>query len=114
MRRVRRTGSSAVTGRRRPATAGAVGGVGVLTIGMMTRTALGHTGRKLELPQPMVAAYLLMLLAALLRLAAAWPGVPAAGPLLHAAGACFAAALGLFVYRYGRWLLSTRADGLPG
>ena len=92
----------------------AVGGVGVLTIGMMTRTALGHTGRKLELPQPMVPAYLLMLLAALLRLAAAWPGVPAGGPLLHAAGTCFAAALGLFVYRYGRWLMSTRADGLPG
>lgn len=92
----------------------AVGGVGVLTLGMMTRTSLGHTGRALELPRPMVPAYLLMMIAGLLRIAAAWPGGPQPAIFLHAAGACFAAALGLFVYRYGRWLMSTRADGLPG
>ncbi|MCP5235379.1 MAG: NnrS family protein [Zoogloeaceae bacterium] len=92
----------------------AVGGVGLLTLGMMTRTSLGHTGRSLELPRPMVPAYLLMMLAGLLRIAAAWPPSAAAGPLLHASGACFVAALALFVFLYGRWLMSSRADGLPG
>ena len=92
----------------------AIGGIGVLTLGMMTRTALGHTGRPLSLPSPMVPAYVLMLLAAVLRLAAAWPGMPGGGGLIHAAGACFALALGLFVWRYGPWLVSTRADGMPG
>jgi len=92
----------------------AIGGIGVLTLGMMTRTALGHTGRNLVLPGAMVPAYGLMLLATGLRLAAAWPGNPAAAMLIHLAGASFAAALLLYVWRYGRWLLSTRADGMPG
>ncbi len=92
----------------------AIGGVGVLTLGMMTRTALGHTGRTLVLPAPMVPAYGLMLIATALRLAAAWPGNPVGATLIHAAGAAFAAALALFVWRYGPWLISTRADGLPG
>ncbi len=92
----------------------AIGGIGVLTLGMMTRTALGHTGRALVLPASMVPAYGLMLLATALRLAAAWPGMPAATALIDSAGACFALALALFVWRYGSWLISTRADGMPG
>ena len=90
----------------------AVGGVGVLTLGMMTRTALGHTGRPLELPAPMVTAYGLMLAATALRLLAAVGG-PVAGWALGASGACFALAFLLFAWRYGPWLVSTRADGLP-
>lgn len=90
----------------------AVGGVGVLTLGMMTRTALGHTGRKLVLPAPMTKAYGAMLAAAVLRLAAAVPG-PLSGALLVAAGVSFAAAFLLFAWRYGPWLISTRADGQP-
>jgi uncharacterized protein involved in response to NO len=90
----------------------AVGGVGVLTLGMMTRTALGHTGRKLELPRAMVAAYGLMLMATALRLLAAFP-LPLAGWSLTASGVCFALAFLLFAWRYAPWLVSTRADGLP-
>lgn len=90
----------------------AVGGVGVLTLGMMTRTALGHTGRPLKLPRSMVVAYGLMLAATGLRLAAALPG-PLAGGLLVASGTCFALAFLLFAWLYGPWLISTRADGLP-
>jgi uncharacterized protein involved in response to NO len=92
----------------------AIGGIGVLTLGMMTRTALGHTGRPLVLPGSMVPAYGLMLLATGLRLAAAWPGNGVADALILAAGLAFAAALVLFLGRYGRWLVSSRADGLPG
>ncbi|QID19593.1 NnrS family protein [Nitrogeniibacter mangrovi] len=92
----------------------AIGGIGVLTLGMMTRTALGHTGRPLALPAPMVPAYGLMLVAVVARLAAAWPGMTHAPALIEVAGACFAGALLLFVWRYGPWLWRTRADGLPG
>jgi uncharacterized protein involved in response to NO len=90
----------------------AVGGVGVLTLGMMTRTALGHTGRTLDLPAPMVTAYVLMLAATALRLLAAFAW-PLAGWALVASGGCFALAFLLFAWRYGPWLVSTRADGLP-
>lgn len=90
----------------------AVGGIGTLTLGMMTRTALGHTGRRLELPSDQLPAYALMLLATVLRVMAALPG--ASPELVTLAGFAFAAALVLFVLRYGRWLVSTRADGLPG
>jgi uncharacterized protein involved in response to NO len=90
----------------------AVGGVGSLTLGMMTRTSLGHTGRKLELPSPMVPAYGLMLAATLLRLLAV-PAWPLAGWALVASGGCFALAFLLFAWRYGPWLVSSRADGLP-
>ena len=92
----------------------AIGGIGVLTLGMMTRTALGHTGRPLVLPPKMVPAYLLMLLATVLRFAAAWPGMAGGAGLIHAAGTCFALALLMFAWRYGPWLVSTRADGAPG
>ena len=92
----------------------AIGGIGVLTLGMMTRTALGHTGRAMVLPGSMVPAYGLMLLATALRIAAAFPAMPGGSILIDGAGISFALALALFVWRYGRWLISTRADGLPG
>src|SRR5574337_824800 len=90
----------------------AVGGVGVLTLGMMTRTALGNTGRPLKLPRSMEVAYGLMLAATALRLAAALPGTLAGG-LLVVSGACFALAFLLFAWVYGPWLIRSRADGLP-
>jgi uncharacterized protein involved in response to NO len=92
-----------------------VGGIGLLTLGMMTRTALGHTGRALVLPRSMVWAYGLLLAATVLRVLAAL--LPALGwtafytPGLHTAALCFALAFGLFLWRYGPWLLRPRADG---
>jgi uncharacterized protein involved in response to NO len=90
----------------------AVGGIGLLTLGMMSRTALGHTGRTLELPPPMTAAYVLLLAATVLRIAAAL-AMPLSHPLLIASALCFAAGFSLFVYRFGPWLISPRADGRP-
>src|SRR5690606_15967125 len=46
----------------------AVGGIGVLTVGMMTRTALGHTGRAIAAPRLLSLAFALMIAATLLRL----------------------------------------------
>lgn len=87
----------------------AVGGIGTLTLGMMTRTALGHTGRPIAAPAGMVPAFCLMLAATGLRvLSALWPAWHQA--LVLAAGLCFAAALGIFLWRYAPWLLRPRAN----
>lgn len=90
------------------------GGIGVLTVGMMARVALGHTGRPMR-PAPLtVAAFAILNLAAVVRvvLPALWPaayaGFIAASTLLWVAG--FAA----FLLVYAPILLRPRVDGRPG
>jgi uncharacterized protein involved in response to NO len=46
-----------------------IGAYGMLKIGLMTRVALRHTGRPLQAPRPMQAAFVMVLAASLLRLA---------------------------------------------
>jgi uncharacterized protein involved in response to NO len=89
------------------------GAIGTLILGMMARVALGHTGRALQPPRAVVAAFVCVTLAALVRVL---------GPLLHipyrttifAAGGLFSAAFLLYVLAYAPILLSPRADGKPG
>lgn len=89
-----------------------MGGFAVLIIGMVTRTALGHTGRPLELDGSMLASYWLMVAAVVLRLAALWPsGI--AGSLLHAAATAWVVSLALYLYRYVPILIRPRADAAP-
>ncbi len=96
----------------------AVGGIGLLTLGMMVRTALGHTGRPLyPAPKPMAAAFILMLAAALCRTAAAALMAFNSTAYLHSmrlSAVFFAAALLLYVYRYLPWLTHPRIDGKAG
>ena len=91
-----------------------VGGIGVLTLGMMARVALGHTGRALKASNLMALAFVLLNLAALFRvlfpaLAPSWYG---AGVLISAYG--WLAAFSLFVFYYLPILTSPRMDGQPG
>ena len=96
----------------------AVGGIGMLTVSMMTRTALGHTGRNLyPAPKPMPTAFLLMLAALLVRvLAAVMLYVNQTGyqHSLRLSAALFAASLLMYAWRYTPWLLRPRLDGKPG
>ncbi len=92
----------------------AVGATGGLIIGMVTRTARGHTGRPLHVSTIEVAAYSLVMLAALLRVA-----VPLLAPQLLAASVIVAAlvwslAFGLYLARYTPWLMRPRIDGKDG
>lgn len=88
----------------------AVGGIGVLTVGMMTRTALGHTGRAIAAPRGLPIAFALMLVAAVARLASVFsPG--AYDVLVLISGLCFAVSLALYAIRFGPWLIRPRADG---
>ena len=96
----------------------AVGGIGLMTVGMMVRTALGHTGRPLyPAPAAMPLAFWLMVAAALARAATAvlMYLLPAAyQPGLWLSGLLFAASLLLYTWRYLPWLTAPRVDGKEG
>jgi len=91
-----------------------VGGIGGLTIGMMTRTARGHTGRPLNAERAEVACYGLVMLAAGFRVlgALAWPGAYMA--MVVAAGVCWSLAFGTYFAAYWPSLSRPRLDGKPG
>jgi uncharacterized protein involved in response to NO len=76
-----------------------VGAIGTMTLAVMTRATLGHTGRALHAGWGTCTAYALVGLAALLRLAAPLAG-DEAFRLLVLAGAAWSAAFGLFVVCY--------------
>lgn len=90
----------------------AVGATGGLIIGMITRTARGHTGRPLLATKAEVAAYALVLAAALLRTLVPLV-VSSALPLVGAAVA-WSSAFAIYLWRFTPWLLSTRLDGKDG
>jgi len=72
-----------------------IGGVGGMTLAVMSRAVLGHSGRALVAPAPVVAAYLLVPLAALARvIGATVPALYTPGILI--AAALWIAAFGLF------------------
>jgi len=86
------------------------GAIGLLTLGMMARVSLGHTGRMLKAPRGMQASFLCLLVAGLVRVAA--PLLPSSQYLLLLALATVAwsAAFCLFLIRYWTILVSPRAD----
>lgn len=89
------------------------GAMGVMIIGVMTRVALGHTGRPLELPRGAAGAYLLIIAAALIRLATALEWLPWRGGVMISTLA-WVAAFALFLWLYLPILVRPRADGRPG
>jgi len=92
----------------------AVGATGGLIIGMITRTARGHTGRPLQASRPEVLAYLLVMGAAVVRVL-----LPLVAPQhlvvwLVAAALAWSAAFGIYLFVYAPWLVTTRLDGKDG
>lgn len=92
----------------------AVGAIGGLIIGMITRTARGHTGRPLQASAPEVLAYALVMTAALLRVL-----LPLVAPSLYVValvGAAVAWSTGFVIYLwiFTPWLMRTRLDGKDG
>ncbi len=92
----------------------AVGTTGGLIIGMITRTARGHTGRTLQVAPAEVLAYVLVALAALLRvlLPLLWPDLLLVW--LIGAAAAWSVAFAIYVFIYVPWLTQTRLDGKDG
>jgi uncharacterized protein involved in response to NO len=92
----------------------AVGATGGLIIGMITRTARGHTGRPLQASRLEVAAYLLVTGAAVVRVLL--PLVAPQHPMIWLVAAAFAwsAAFVIYLFVYTPWLVTTRLDGKDG
>lgn len=90
------------------------GGIGVLTLGMMARVSLGHTGNPLEPAPVMTLAFVAINLAALVRVVLPLFFPAAYAPIMTAAGVVWVAAFGVFVVVYAPKLLRPRADGKPG
>jgi uncharacterized protein involved in response to NO len=91
-----------------------VGAIGGLIIGMMTRTARGHTGRPLRADGYDTACYALVLLSALVRVV-----LPLAAPALMQQAILGSALLwsggfALYAVRYWPVLTKPRVDGRPG
>jgi len=91
-----------------------VGAIGGLIIGMMTRTARGHTGRALRAEGPEVVAYVLVAFAALARVAVPLAMPEATVTAVLASAALWAAGFGLYAVSYWPVLSRPRLDGLPG
>lgn len=92
----------------------ALGATGGLIIGMITRTARGHTGRPLQTTALEVSAYALVLTAAWVRLLGAL--MPAAWyPMsLMLASTAWSLAFVLYLVQFAPWLMQTRLDGKDG
>ena len=91
-----------------------VGAIGGLTLGMMTRTARGHTGRPLAADHYELAMFLLIQAGALVRVSG---GIVSPGlylPSVELSAVLWAAACGLYAIRYWPVLTRPRLDGKPG
>jgi len=91
-----------------------LGGIGVLTLGMMARVSLGHTGRAMKASNAMAIAFVLINVAALFRVL-----LPIAMPhwyenLIYVSTLSWLAAFSLFVFVYVPILSSARIDGQDG
>ena len=91
-----------------------VGAVGGLIIGMMTRTARGHTARPLKADRYDTACYLLVLLSGVVRVVVplVTPGHTIAA--VQCSAALWSAGFGLYAVRYWPVLTRSRLDGKPG
>jgi len=84
------------------------GAIGLMTLAVMTRATLGHTGQPLTAGPGTVAIYLALIVAVLARVAAGmWPGM--SGPLNVLASLGWIGAFGGFALAYGGLLLRPQA-----
>ncbi len=91
-----------------------LGGIGVLTLGMMARVSLGHTGRAMKASNTIAIAFALINIAALFRVL-----LPIAMPgwyenLIYISTLSWLAAFSLFVFVYAPILTRARIDGQDG
>lgn len=91
-----------------------VGGIGLLTIGMMARVSLGHTGRPIQVGPEMGVAFGAVLGAAVARFVVPWVDPATAVRWYMAAAALWSVGFLCYAVLYAPILFSPRADGRPG
>jgi uncharacterized protein involved in response to NO len=90
------------------------GAIGTLTLGMMARVALGHTGRMLEPAKITSLAFVLIGVAALVRVAGPLVFPQAYGLEIVLSGLLWMLAFGIFTLVYLPVLIRPRVDGKEG
>ncbi|HWJ93517.1 MAG TPA: NnrS family protein, partial [Telluria sp.] len=91
-----------------------VGALAGLILGMITRTALGHTGRPLTAGARETAMYVLIQLGVLARLVAALAHGQLRDAALVSAAVLWSAAFILYIFVYAPYLSRPRIDGREG
>jgi len=91
-----------------------IGVIGGMTLGMMTRTARGHSGRALVAGRAEMACYLLVMGAAIVRVFGAWLAPQWYMGTIVASAACWSAAFAAYAVRYLPILALPRVDGKAG
>lgn len=91
-----------------------VGALGSLTLGMMSRVGLGHTGRPLVLARSMSLAFVLLTVAALTRVVLPLVSPDLMTSALVVSGAAWSCAFAVFVVVYWPILTQPRVDAAPG
>ncbi|PKU24862.1 NnrS family protein [Telmatospirillum siberiense] len=88
-----------------------VGCIAMMVLGVMSRAALGHSGRPLAPTRPTIAAYVLIALAGIVRTFGALAAPETTLPL---SGLLWSAGFALYVLAYAPICLAPRTDGQPG
>lgn len=91
-----------------------LGGIGILTLGMMARVSLGHTGRVLQVSKTMVLAFALLNLAVMFRVLLPLAWQPLLLSWIYVATLLWLATFALFLVVYAPILLAPRVDGNDG
>ncbi len=91
-----------------------IGCIGMLTLGMLVRVALGHTGRKLKAPPIALAAFAMLTLAVLIRVTVAVTNPNGYQTGLWVSSVLWALAFIAYIVGFTRILVSSRPDGKPG
>ncbi|RLL50069.1 NnrS family protein [Mariprofundus sp. EBB-1] len=91
-----------------------VGGIGMFTLGMMSRVALGHTGRKIVALPWIPTAFILLFIATIARVALPLIKPELLDSAILVSSGCWLLAFIIVGIRYSSILLTTRVDGKPG
>ena len=84
-----------------------IGAIGIMTLAVMTRASLGHTGRPLTASRPIQVIYVAIVIAALARIGAAFGLLRE--PMLHLSASAWALAFTGFVVVYAPLLTRPRS-----
>lgn len=91
-----------------------VGGIGVLTLGMMCRVTLGHTGRPMQLKRIIEISFILLNIAAAIRVLAPMFMPNQYQLWVHLSGGIWILCFVIFSFVYLPMLLKPRVDGKEG
>lgn len=90
------------------------GAIGTLTLGMMTRVTLGHTGRMIVATPMMTLAFVAVTAAAVVRVLGPWFRADLTQKSLVVSAVLWSAAFALYVLGNTRFLMTPRPDGKEG